>query len=59
MPQIATDNGDLIEVVEEIKLLGIVIKSDLKWNSNTNLLCERKLWMIRNLKKFNPTGCVY
>ena len=43
------------EVVEEIKLLGIIITSDMKWHKNTSQLVERgyrRLWMLRNLKRF-------
>ena len=42
-----------IEVVEELKLLGVKITSDLKWNSNTEYITKRgykKLWMLRRLK---------
>ena len=34
MPEM-TLNGHEIEVVEEIKLLGIFLRSDMKWTSNT------------------------
>ena len=40
--------------MEEFKLLGIVIPSDLKWNSNTKNLTSRaysKLWLLRRLKR--------
>ena len=44
-----------MELVEEIKLLGIVITSHLKWKSNTNKLAAKaykQIWMLRNLKRF-------
>ena len=47
-----------LEVVDEIKLLGIIITSDMKWNRNTSQLCEkwyRRLWMLRNLKRLGAT----
>ena len=54
LPDIRTDSGDMLEVVEEVKLLGLVIRSDLSWQSNTENLCKKayhRLWMLRNLKK--------
>ena len=54
LPQIETESGEMLEVVEEVKLLGIVVRSDLKWHSNTKQLCKKgydRLWMLRNLKK--------
>ena len=43
-----------LEVVEEIKLLGVVIKNDLSWGANTQYIVQRankKLWCLRRLKK--------
>ena len=34
MPEMTLDNREL-EMVEEMKLLGVVVRSDLKWSSNT------------------------
>ena len=51
-PQLVIDN-EIIEVVEEIKLLGVKITTDLKWNSNTEFITKKaynKLWMLRRLK---------
>ena len=45
--------GDHIDVVEKFKLLGVVIRSDLKWYDNTNYICQKgyaRLWMLRRLK---------
>ena len=42
-----------IETVEEMKLLGLVLRNDLKWNSNTSVMIRKaytKLWMIRRLQ---------
>ena len=55
LPHIETESGDMLEVVEEVKLLGLVVRSDLSWRSNTENLCKKayqRLWMLRNLKKF-------
>ena len=48
-----------IEVVEELKLLGVKITSDLKWNSNTEYITKRgykKLWMLRRLKTYGANS---
>ena len=45
-------NENEIEVVEETKLLGVVIRSDLSWSSNTDYIVRRankKLWFLRRL----------
>ena len=45
--------GEHLEVVETFKLLGVMIRSDLKWSDNTDYICQKgyaRLWMIRRLK---------
>ena len=47
-------NNDL-EFVNEIKLLGLTIRSDIKWTSNTqNMIVKanKKFWILRRLKSF-------
>ena len=47
--------GQQLEVVEQIRLLGVIIRTDLKWYSNTTNIVQRavnKLWVLRRLKKF-------
>ena len=54
MPEIKSENGECLEVVEEYKLIGVKIQSDLGWAKNTSFLCSKgysKLWILRNLKK--------
>ena len=44
--------NETIELVEEMKLLGVQITSDMKWNSNTNYITKKayqRLWMVRRL----------
>ena len=36
-------NDKLIEVVDEIKLLGVKITSDLKWNENTKYITKNHI----------------
>ena len=55
MPELEISNGKVIEVVDETKLLGLIVRSDLKWHSNTkNIISKsyRRMWILRNLKKF-------
>ena len=51
-PRISIDDHEL-EVVDELRLLGIVIRSDMKWVANTSSMTSkagRRLWMLRRLK---------
>ena len=51
-PKIALDNHEL-EVVEEMRVLGVTLQSDMKWGSNTESMvsrANRKLWILRRLK---------
>ena len=43
-----------IEFVEEMKMLGVVMRGDMKWSSNTKYIVEKgytRLWILRRLKK--------
>ena len=45
-------NGTNLETKEEMKLLGLKIRNDLSWKSNTDSMVKRaynKLWMIKRL----------
>ena len=38
------------------KLVGVMISSDLKWNENTNYMCEKamnRMWILRRMRLFN------
>ena len=57
LPQISTEAGSNIEVVEEQKILGHIIRSDMKTISNTEFICKkayRRMWILRRLKAL---GC--
>ena len=57
MPEM-TLNGHELEVVEEIRLLGIILRSDMKWTSNTQnmiLKASKRLWILRRLKKLGAS----
>ena len=52
VPDLAVDDVN-IETLEEMKLLGLTLRNDLSWKSNTKNLITRaykKLWMIKRLK---------
>ena len=52
MPELRIDDHEL-EVVDEIRLLGLVIRSDMSWISNTanNVgKANKRLWILRRLK---------
>ena len=47
-------DGHEIETVEEMKLLGLIVRNDLSWSSNTEEITKKgyqRLWMIKRLKK--------
>ena len=50
--------GDYLDVVESFKLLGVIIRSDMKWYDNTLYVCQKgyaRLWMLRRLKGLGPS----
>ena len=55
MPQLTLsgEGGEFLEVVESVKLLGVQLRSDLRWCDNTDYICKRgysRLWILRRLK---------
>ena len=52
-PQFVLEDNEL-EVVDEMRVLGLIIRSDMRWSSNTESSVSRankKLWVVRRLKK--------
>ena len=52
MPELSLGDSE-IEVVDEIRLLGLIIRSDLKWIANTDHMVKKankRLWILRRLK---------
>ena len=35
LPKVNMNNDRILEVVEDMKVLGVMIRSDMKWSSNT------------------------
>ena len=54
-PEIVGENGEILDIEDEFKLLGVKITSNLRWDANTQYICAKaysRLWMLRNLKKY-------
>ena len=53
--------GHNLNVVEEKKILGLILRSDLKWTSNTRnmvLRAYKRLWIIRRLQNLGADEMV-
>ena len=53
LPSLSIGESRDLEVVESMKLLGVIIQSDMKWGQNTDFICKKgfsRLWMLRRLK---------
>ena len=53
MPRLALQEDNYLQVVDQFKLLWVVLRSDLKWYDNTDYICKKgyaRLWMLRRLK---------
>ena len=57
-PRLTVEVGEYLEVVEVFKLLGVMVRSDLKWSDNSDYICKKRkahLWMLRRLIKLGAT----
>ena len=57
MPDFKLDEEE-IDLVDELRVLGVVVRSDLKWTSNTeNIVLKgfKRVWMIRRLKQLGAS----
>jgi hypothetical protein len=53
MPELNVQADQNIEVVEELKIVGFMLRSDLKTSSNTKLITQKaytRMWILRRLK---------
>ena len=53
-PEIHFSDGTQLEYISETKLVGVVISQDLRWQKNTDYICQKaraKLWILRRLLK--------
>ena len=52
-PEFAFQNNEMLEVLEETRLLGLILTSDLRWQANTQSICTKtmsKMWLLRRMK---------
>ena len=52
-PEISLAEPEFLEVVDEAKILGVIISNDLKWTKNTDYIVQKALkniWVIRRMK---------
>ena len=57
LPQLSIQEGTFVDVVEEQKILGHIMRSDMKTISNTKNICKRacrRMWVLGRLKTL---GC--
>ena len=55
-PNLTIQNGDQLQVVDEIRLLGVQVRSDLSWSSNTTGMCQTAYSRLRMLRRLKPLG---
>ena len=56
LPDLHFADGTEVTIVQETRLLGVVVSSDLKWSKNTSYICQKarkKVWMLRRMKSIN------
>ena len=49
-------NGNFFQVKKELKILGVILTPDLKWNANTQHICQKaykNMWTLRRMKKLD------
>ena len=42
-----------LEVKRKMKILGVIVTSDLRWDSNTEYICKKaykNMWVVRRMK---------
>ena len=47
------EGGECLEIVENMQLLGVQLRSDMRWCNNTDYICKKgfaRLWILRRLK---------
>ena len=64
MPEIEL-NDTRIDLVEQSRLLGVILTSNLSWSANTEFIiekCKKKLWILKRLRKLlasQSDQCIY
>ena len=55
-PELNFSDGTIIQYMTETKLVGVMVSQDLRWQKNTDYICEKarsKLWILRRVLTFN------
>lgn len=55
-PELHFSDGSIIEYMAETKLVGVMVSQDLRWQKNTEYICEKarsKLWILRRVLTLN------
>ena len=58
MPEICISEGQNLDVVEEFKILGLTVSTDMRWDKHTKNICRRgymQLWALRRLKNLGAS----
>ena len=53
-PEISFSNNENLEYLYQIKLVGIIVSDDLRWEKNTQYICRKeteRMWILRRMKK--------
>ena len=48
-PEFTIGNSGILEIVDDLRLLGVYISRDLRWNKNCDYIIKKansKLWML-------------
>ena len=53
-PEVSFSDNQNLEVVPDMKLVGVIISEDLKWTKNTQYICQKamsRMWFLRRMKR--------
>ena len=56
MPQLSLEKGSFLEVIYELKLVGLVLTSDLTWNAHVDYTIKRVNSVLWQLTRFKNLG---
>ena len=54
-PEVRFSESEYLEYVSHIKLVGVIVSSDLRWAKNTEYICQKamqRMWVLRRMKGF-------